>query len=79
VGWGEPFENVSECLIEYACAEFAPYLDVQIMNQATLVVYNTGLFYENLKIWDAMPAAHKSYEEFCDHIREAKWVYCRQQ
>jgi hypothetical protein len=49
------------------------------MNRATLVVYNTGLFYDELKKWDAIPTAHQTYEAFCEHIREAQQVYCRQQ
>jgi hypothetical protein len=68
----EPFENVCERFedcIEFSWAALSPYSDTQIMNWATLVVYNTGLFYEELKKWDARPAAHKSFEEFCDHIQ----------
>jgi uncharacterized phage-associated protein len=49
------------------------------MNEATLVVYKTGLFYDNLKKWDVMPVAHKTYKEFCNHILEAQQVYHRQQ
>jgi hypothetical protein len=67
----EPFKNISERFedcIEFLQAALSPYLDAQIMNQATPVVYNTGLFYEELKKWDARPAACKSFEEFCDHI-----------
>jgi hypothetical protein len=56
-----------------------PYTPMQIMNRATLVVYNTGLFYEDLKKWDVIPVAHKSYKEFSDYILEAQWVYCCQQ
>jgi hypothetical protein len=78
----EPFKNVSEWFedcIEFAWAALSPYSDAQIMNRATLVVYNTGLFYEELKKWDARPAACKSFEEFCDHIWEAQRIFCRQQ
>jgi uncharacterized phage-associated protein len=78
----EPFENISERFencIEFAQAALSPYSDVQIMNQATIVVYNTRLFYEELKKWDARPAAHQSFDEFCDHIREAQRIFCRQQ
>jgi hypothetical protein len=32
-----------------------------------------------LKKWDALPAAHQTYEALCDHIREAQRVYRRQQ
>jgi hypothetical protein len=63
----EPFENVSEQFedcIEFAWAALSPYSDAQIMNRATLVVYNTRLFYEELKKWDARPAAHKSLGNF---------------
>jgi hypothetical protein len=61
----EPFKNVSERFedcIEFAQAALSPYSDAQIMNRATLVMYNTGPFYEELKKWDARPAAHKSFE-----------------
>jgi hypothetical protein len=78
----EPFANISEQFdkcIEYARAALSPYSEAQIMNQATLVVYNTGLFFDNLQKWDAMPAAPKSYEEVCNHIWEAQQVFCRQQ
>jgi hypothetical protein len=78
----EPFENISEWFdncMEFARAALSPYTPGQVMNRATLVVYNTGLFYAKLKKWDAKPAAHKTYEEICYHIREAQRVYCRQQ
>jgi hypothetical protein len=55
------------------------YTPAQVMNWATLLVYNTGLFYDKLKKWDATPAAHKTYKEFCNHILEAQQVYHRQQ
>jgi hypothetical protein len=58
----ELFENISkqfdDC-IKFAQAALLPYTMAQIMNQATLVVYNTGLFYEDLKKWDNIPAATK--------------------
>jgi hypothetical protein len=72
MGWGRTIPNISECFndcIEFAQATLLPYSEDQIMNQATLVVCNTGLFYEDLKKWDAKPATHKSYKEFCDHNR----------
>jgi uncharacterized phage-associated protein len=78
----ESFENITkrfEDCIEFARAALSPYSDSQIMNRATLVVYNTRLFYEDLKKWDARPAAHQSFEEFCDHIREAQQVFRQQQ
>jgi hypothetical protein len=81
MGWSRTFKNISKWFdncIEFAQAALSPYLEAQIMNRTTLVVYNTGLFYEELKKWDAKPAAHKSYEEFCNHIQEAQWIFCRQ-
>jgi hypothetical protein len=48
----EPFENVSKHFdnsIEFAQAVLSPYLDTQILDRATLAIYNTGLFYEDLK------------------------------
>jgi hypothetical protein len=63
----EPFENIIERFddcIEFAKAALLPYTPTQVMNRATLVVYNTGLFYEDLKKWDAMPGSQQNLRRF---------------
>lgn len=70
-----PFETLIDQIEE--CAEFAeagnqPYTAPQILNTAYTLVYNTGMFFEDCKLWNRKPDADKTWVNFKTHFLEAQ-------
>lgn len=77
-----PFETVIEQIedaIEYADAGNQPYTAVQILNTAYNLVFNTGLFFDDIKAWNRRPDAEKTWDNFKTHFLEAYQMNQEQQ
>jgi hypothetical protein len=78
----EPIELIvarwNKC-IKLAAAAGKPYTDEQILENAFAIVYDCGLFYEELKDWKRKPAAQKTYLLFQSHVKAAQKEYRLQQ
>jgi len=60
---------------ELATGAQQPYTDAQILSNAYALAFNTGMFTQDLKEWNARPAAQKTYDNFCELMEEAQTVY----
>jgi hypothetical protein len=65
--------------IKLAAASGKPYTDEQILEKAFAIVYDCGLYYEELKDWKRKPAAQKMYLLFQSHVKAAQKEYRLQQ
>lgn len=70
-----PFETMIDQIEE--CMEFAesgnqPFTSQQILNTAYTLVYNTGLFFDDCKLWNRKPDADKTWINFKAHFLEAQ-------
>jgi hypothetical protein len=78
----EPFEMVvtrwNQC-IKLAAAAGKPYTAEQILEKAYAIVYDCGLYYEELKEWKKLPVAQKTYLFFQSHVKKAQKEYRLQQ
>lgn len=69
-----PFEMLIDQVEE--CQELAeignqPYSHEQIVNAAYTLIYNTGMFFEDCKIWNKKPVAEKTWDNFKTFFFEA--------
>jgi hypothetical protein len=66
-----PYEAIinrfDDC-IDYAIQANSPFTASQILHKAELVVHNTGLYTDEMKEWDRIPAAQHNYENFKAHM-----------
>ena len=60
----ETFFDQIEDAIEYASAGNAPFTPVQVVNTAYNVIFTTGMFNDDCKIWKRKPAAAKTWIQF---------------
>jgi hypothetical protein len=78
----EPIELIvarwNKC-IKFAAAAGKPYTNEQIMEKTFGIVYDCGLYYEELKDWNKLPAAQKTYLLFQSHVKAAQKEYRLQQ
>jgi hypothetical protein len=49
-----------------------PYTDPQILNTAYTLVYNTGLYFDECKTWNAKAVADKTWDNFKTHFLAAQ-------
>jgi len=77
-----PFEmlidQIEDCQ-ELAEAGNQPYTAAQILNNAYALVFNTGMYFDDCKAWDARPAAEKTWNNFKTHFLAAQQQLRRQQ
>jgi hypothetical protein len=78
----EPIELIvarwNKC-IKLAAASGKPYSDEQILEKAFAIVYDCGLYYEELKDWKRKPAHQRTYLLFQSHVKAAQKEYRLQQ
>ena len=70
-----PFEaliNQIENSQEIATDGNQPYTAAQILSNAYNLVYGSGLFFEDCKQWNILPAADKTWENFKNHFLQAQ-------
>ena len=67
----ESFFNQIDTAVEYGVAEGAPYTPEQIITIAFQLVFKTGLFPDNCKLWKRRPVADKKYAYFKTYFTEA--------
>ena len=60
----ETFFDQVEDAVEFASAGNAPFTPVQVVNTAYNVIFNTGMFTDDCKIWKRKPAANKTWTQF---------------
>ena len=70
-----PFEflidQIEEC-IEIADAGGQPFTPTQILNTAYTLVYNTGMYFDECKLWRPKLPADKTWANFKTHFLEAQ-------
>ena len=49
---------------DYASAPGQPYTNNQLLTTAYNLIYATGLFFDNCKAWNRLPANQKAMENF---------------
>jgi hypothetical protein len=78
----EPIELIvsrwNKC-IKLAAAAGKPYTNEQIMEKTYTIVYDCGLYYEELKDWKKKTPAQKTYQLFQSHVKAAQKEYRLQQ
>lgn len=70
-----PFEDLIdqiEVATDMATEGNQAYTDAQVLNIAYTQVYNTGLYFDECKTWNAKPVADKTWENFKLHFLEAQ-------
>jgi hypothetical protein len=70
-----PFEDLIdqiEVAMDMATEGNQGYSAAQVLNVAYTQVYNTGLYFDECKIWNAKPVADKTWENFKIHFLEAQ-------
>jgi hypothetical protein len=50
--------------IDYAAAGLSPYSPEQVINNAFQLIYATGMFLDDCKIWKRQAAAYKTWDQF---------------
>ena len=50
--------------IDYAAAGLTPYTPEQVVTNAYQLIFDTGMFHDDCKIWNRHPAAYKTYDQF---------------
>jgi hypothetical protein len=78
----EPIELIVACwnkCIKFAVASRKPYTNKQILEKTFAIVYDCGLYYEELKDWKKKPVGQKTYLLFQSHIKAAQKEYRLQQ
>jgi hypothetical protein len=70
-----PFEILLDQIED--CQEFAddgqqPFTDRQILNTAYTLVFNTGVYFDDCKTWNAKAAGDKTWDNFKTHFLEAQ-------
>ena len=66
-----PFETVIDQLeeaMEVADAAGQPFTDPQVLTIAYTLVYNTGLYFDDTKTWNAKAEADKTWDNFKTHF-----------
>lgn len=69
-----PFELLIDQIeesIQIADAGEQPYTQPQILNTAYSLIFNTGLFFDDCKVWNAKPPIDKNWPHFKTHFMEA--------
>ena len=64
---------------DLAAAAGQPYTNYQLLTMAYNLVYATGLFFDNCKAWNRLPANHKTMESFKTTFQQAQWELHYQQ
>ena len=60
----ETFFDQIEDAVEFASAGNAPFTPVQVVNTAYNVIFTTGMFHDDCKLWKRKPAANKTWNQF---------------
>ena len=60
----ETFFDQIEDAVEYASAGNAPFTPVQVVNTAFNVIFRTGLFNDDCKVWKRKPDADRTWVQF---------------
>jgi hypothetical protein len=71
----EPFEDiierVEECM-DFATSAAREYTNEQVLDRVYEIVAKTGLYHDDLKVWNKKAAADKTWENFKDFVLEAQ-------
>jgi hypothetical protein len=73
-----PFETLDNQInkgMEYADAACCSFLPTQILWMAERLIFNTGLFHDDLKVWQATPDDTKTWSSFQKFFRQAHQRY----
>lgn len=76
-----PFETLIDQMEngrEIAEAGNQPITEAQLLNTAYVLVYNTGLYFDDCKLWDRRQEAEKTWQNFQAHFLEAQRLLGRQ-
>jgi hypothetical protein len=65
--------------VQYAADAGTPYTNQQILNNAYALVFNTGMYFDDVKTWDRLPALDKTWPRFGQHFSTAHKLLRRQQ
>jgi hypothetical protein len=65
------FTRMHEC-IDFAEAAEQPYTDKQILSKALALIFNTGLYADDIKEWNRMPINQKNLATFKTHFLKAQ-------
>jgi hypothetical protein len=57
--------------MEYADTARCSFLPTQIVMMAERLIFNTGLFHDNIKAWHATPADTRTWDSFQTFFRQA--------
>jgi hypothetical protein len=57
------FDQIENC-IDYAAAGLSPYSTEQVTNNAYQLIFATGMFIDDCKIWKRHDAAYKTWDQF---------------
>lgn len=70
-----PFESVINQIdeaIDYADDGGAPYTPDQIINNVFNIVFKTGMYFDDCKLWNRKATADKTYENMKEHFLQAQ-------
>ena len=65
------FDQIEEAQ-DFASATGQPYTNNQLLTTAYNLVYTTGLFFDNCKAWNRLPAKQKTMEHFKTTFQQAQ-------
>lgn len=77
-----PFETLIkqiEDVMEVSDAAAQAYTDAQVLTLSYTLIYNTGLYFDECKAWNAKDAANKTWDNFKTFFLHAQAELCLQQ
>jgi hypothetical protein len=64
------FDQIENC-IDFAAAGLSPYSTEQVTNNAYQLIFATGMFFDDCKIWKRRDAAYKTWDQFKTDFAES--------
>ena len=71
--------NQIEDAQDFASATGQPYTNNQLLTTAYNLVYAMGLFFDDCKVWNRLPALQKTMDNFKTMFQQAQWELRDQQ